>query len=643
MKKMFIPLFLVFLMALSCYAVASAEENGGIYTMLDKVIVDEYGNASFDIILTPSDAIPYAGFHFYSRPGDKDLIIDFVSFDRPSGSGITWYQPSPSIPDNGIINFGITSSGLNALVGTITCKVEIKYTGDIPTDISFYKEGIINDPNREKIERIFLIIDDTGTHTISLPMTGPDKITILPYMWNRHTVTFYSNDGSAVVSQTVEDKGQAEKPKDPTKTGFDFAGWYDNAALSGSAYNFDTPITDDLDLYAKWIPIYTVTYKVVNGSWTDGATADKTEKVIYNGFPAEVPTDMIANTGHGSGSWSSDPVDAAITADTTFTFTFIANTYTVTYKVANGTWADGTSADKTETVIYNGFPANVPSGMVADTGHGPGSWSSNPAETVIIGNTTFTYTFTLKTYTVTFYPNNGNEKTVEPVNHGSPVAKPADPIREGYEFADWYTDEDCKEVYDFKTTVTSDLDLYANWVKTYKVTFDCDDGTPEPGEQIKHWGEKATEPAAMTKSGFKFGGWYDNNKFEGAPYSFDTPVTANIELYAKWIDASIVTYIVTFIPNGGIPEPAEQVIEEGKKAIQPAIVKTGYTVDSWYTNAALTGAPYNFDELVTGDLHLYAKWQINIYTVTFNSDEGSVVAEQKISHGSKVNKPVDPT
>lgn len=48
---------------------------------------------------------------------------------------------------------------------------------------------------------------------------------------------------------------------------------------------------------------------------------------------------------------------------------------------------------------------------------------------------------------------------------GSALAKPADPTREGYIFAGWYTDAACTKAYDFATAVTSDLTLYAKWTK----------------------------------------------------------------------------------------------------------------------------------------------------------------------------------
>ena len=63
-----------------------------------------------------------------------------------------------------------------------------------------------------------------------------------------HTVTFDSNGGSKVDSQTVENGKRVSKPSDPTKDGYQFAGWQ----LHGKNYDFDDPVTDDITLVAQW-------------------------------------------------------------------------------------------------------------------------------------------------------------------------------------------------------------------------------------------------------------------------------------------------------------------------------------------------------------------------------------------------------
>ncbi|MCL2443982.1 MAG: InlB B-repeat-containing protein, partial [Treponema sp.] len=70
--------------------------------------------------------------------------------------------------------------------------------------------------------------------------------------WNAvTTVTFNSNGGSSVESQTVNSGSIATRPADPTRTGFTFDNWYSNSGLT-DVYNFSTPVTSNITLYAKW-------------------------------------------------------------------------------------------------------------------------------------------------------------------------------------------------------------------------------------------------------------------------------------------------------------------------------------------------------------------------------------------------------
>lgn len=66
-----------------------------------------------------------------------------------------------------------------------------------------------------------------------------------------YTVSYNSNGGSSVNSQTVASNSTASLPTAPTRAGFTFAGWYSDSGLNTS-FNFNTPITGDTSLYAKW-------------------------------------------------------------------------------------------------------------------------------------------------------------------------------------------------------------------------------------------------------------------------------------------------------------------------------------------------------------------------------------------------------
>ena len=96
---------------------------------------------------------------------------------------------------------------------------------------------------------------------------------------------------------------------------------------------------------------------------------------------------------------------------------YTAPSFTVTYKVVNGTWSDNSTTDKTETVQSGSKPASVPTGMKAAEGYTGGSWDKNPADTTITEATTFTYTFTekQKVATPTFSPAAGTYTAAQSV------------------------------------------------------------------------------------------------------------------------------------------------------------------------------------------------------------------------------------
>ena len=160
----------------------------------------------------------------------------------------------------------------------------------------------------------------------------------------------------------------------------------------------------------------------------------------------------------------------------------------------------------------------------------------------------------------------------------------------------------------------------------YTVTFNAYGGFPTPDEQHVKSGEKAVLPVAPTLKGYTFAFWYLGDDEQNATaYDFNTPVTENITLTAKW---NINKYTVTFNSYGGTPVPPAQEVEYGLTAAEPATAptKTGYTFDGWY----LGDEKYDFSDAVEQNITLYANWEKNIYTVTYTDgvDGEEVFADQ---------------
>ncbi|MDR2418435.1 MAG: leucine-rich repeat protein [Treponema sp.] len=176
----------------------------------------------------------------------------------------------------------------------------------------------------------------------------------------------------------------------------------------------------------------------------------------------------------------------------------------------------------------------------------------------------------------------------------------------------------------------------------FTVTFYADGGTPEPEPRSIAADGTVTEPSPMTKTGFVFDGWYTDTD-RTAPWDFAAAVTAHLSLYAKWeADNETPVHTVTFYADGGLPEPGTQEAAHGATINEPpAMTHTydGYAFTGWYTDTDRTTAWDFATDTVTGNLTLYAKWELKQYTVTFDTSGGSPVPPQTVGRGNRVTRP----
>lgn len=107
------------------------------------------------------------------------------------------------------------------------------------------------------------------------------------------------------------------------------------------------------------------------------------------------------------------------------------------------------------------------------------------------------------------------------------------PVKTGYVFSGWCTDEACTQIFDFENTpVTAPITLYAKYdAATYTITFM--DGTSRYKTATAVFGEKYSEPEKPVKEGFAFEGWYSDSACT-QKYDFSTTVSGNVTVYAKW-------------------------------------------------------------------------------------------------------------
>ena len=176
----------------------------------------------------------------------------------------------------------------------------------------------------------------------------------------------------------------------------------------------------------------------------------------------------------------------------------------------------------------------------------------------------------------------------------------------------------------------------------FVVTFD-NEGTKTTETIAKD--AKLTAPAAPTKEGYRFDGWYYGNSGGEAKWDFDTDtVTRAMTLTAKWVQ----TYTVTFeISGGSAVDPVT--VDAGSTVTKPADpTKSGYTFGGWYMENTYEN-PYDFHAAVTGSLTLYAKWNSIVYSdptyavSTPTAENGKIaVSPRYAERGERVTVTVTP-
>ena len=172
------------------------------------------------------------------------------------------------------------------------------------------------------------------------------------------------------------------------------------------------------------------------------------------------------------------------------------------------------------------------------------------------------------------------------------------------------------------------LDIYGNTsgvIVTYK------DGDSEYAKQVLPSGTLATRPDAPAATpGYTFGGW---NKADGTAWDYASDkVTDNITLYAKW---AANTYTITFDTAGG-SEIAPITQDYGTVITAPkAPTREGYTFIGWDKEIPTTMPAEN--------MTVTAQWEINRYTITFDTNGGSEIAPITQDYGTTITAPADPT
>ena len=201
----------------------------------------------------------------------------------------------------------------------------------------------------------------------------------------------------------------------------------------------------------------------------------------------------------------------------------------------------------------------------------------------------------------------GENISTQTIDRGGKFTKPAAPSKENHTFAGWYNGD---EKFDFDADTTNApnvLELVAKWEKSkYTVKFVSDHGSFED-QTIEYGGTIKTDKLTIPDvDGYTFGGWYADED-RTIEFDFNTPITGDTKVYAKW---TAKDYEVSFVTEHGDAPTSQNVKYNGTANDPGKLSEEGYTFIGWYTDHTCT-TEFNFRTPITGDTKVYAKWEKN--------------------------------
>lgn len=307
----------------------------------------------------------------------------------------------------------------------------------------------------------------------------------------RCTIKFDTKEGGTEIPDVVQDEGYTvAKPADPTRENYRFAGWY----LGGSEYNFDSVVSQDLTIEAKWVLQCYLVFDLGYGEESN---------VYYKTAPKDIGLTV------GTDELKKNPSRAG--------FKFMG---WYTEKDGQGTKIED---DK--------FP-----------------YVLEKMETVF-------YAYWKESFTIVFDADNETSETSDvAVLKGDAITEqeaPDTPVYENYRFDGWFSERNGggTEFRAGETVLADDTPkkYYAKWVRQYVVTIDTNGG-PQYGDPFKvDTGSKLSQPNASyhVKKGHDFVNW----QIDGVPVDFDTYVVEKDVTLVATYEAQ--QYNVIFIAETG--------------------------------------------------------------------------------------------
>ena len=425
--------------------------------------------------------------------------------------------------------------------------------------------------------------------------TKNEALTLYP-VWNtnKYTITFDTNGGSEIAPITQDYGTQIAAPANPTRKGYTFKGWDKEIP--------ETMPAENITVKAQWeINQYTITFDTNGGSEIAPITQDYGTQIAAPANPTR--------KGYTFKGWDKEIPETMPAENITVKAQWEINQYTITFDTNGGSEIAPITQDYGTEITAPDNPTRK--------GYTFKGWDKEIPETMPAENITVKAQWEINQYTITFDTNGGSEIAPITQDYGTEITAPDNPTRKGYTFKGW--DKEIPE-----TMPAENITVKAQWeINQYTITFDTNGGS-EIAPITQDYGTEITAPDNPTRKGYTFKGW-DKEIPETMP-------AENITVKAQW---EINQYTITFDTNGG-SEIAPITQDYGTEITAPDNpTRKGYTFKGWDKEIPETMPAEN--------ITVKAQWEINQYTITFDTNGGSEIAPITQDYGTEITAPDNPT
>ncbi|MCQ2959442.1 MAG: ribosomal protein L7/L12 [Bacteroidales bacterium] len=628
------------------YTIAYNKNGGDIE---DEEIVTSYSiGDEFDL---PGEVYKegYSFYGWYDNPNFDNESIEYVEADEYGNKTYyaKWVVNSYSVT--------LTTNGGTINSGNLS-RYTYSYGATLPVDVTrvgYRFDGWYSDASFTSNRITSIGVDEMGSKTF-----------YARWIANTYTITLNVNEGT-IKSGNVGSYTYGLTTTLPTnvvRRGYTFGGWYESSNLDGGAVKtISNTSTGNKTYYAKWnVNTYAVDLNADGGTINSGNVSS----YVY-GVGAILPTN-VTKTGYTFDGWEGLSVPSTYRVLLTSCGSAKLNVLKTVRAFENFSWMGLKDAKEfieavdiepqlleeditmDEALAYKDAIEEV-GGQVAiesmsNEDDATGIFTN--ISTVQVGDVEFVAVWKLNNYSITYNANGGTyqdkitvsedgDTTIVPVatmyNYGDTVVLPV-PTRVGYTFEGWFNNSNFMgtSVSEINPNEYGDKEFWAKWSEeSYKVTLNTNGGEINSGNLVKYtYDALAILPQDVTRTGYTFDGWFDNEECEGTAVIQISKGTVNEQIfYAKW---TAKTYTVILQTNNGTVN-GENVTSYvyGEGVILPTdVTKEGWVFSGWYSNSSYAGGSVaSVGNTETGDKQFWAKWVANEYEVSveYDSNMGSIV------------------